>query len=573
MNIEMKSIKTSIMKYLPLFGFILPIMLSCNFVFSQSFSENKDNPAGSVNGNTVTVMTTPELNNLTADWISEYEKLNPDAKFSVSNITDNEINTPGAIYFLPADYLTASANWKINIGHNVIVPVLNAKNPMINEIATQGISASEFASLFSGSGKISWSDLISGGQNKPVHPYIIDNAEIKSSVSDFVKTDQAVLKAYLVAKPEEFIAAMQKDPYAIGFCRLSDIRSEGLNGTGDNIMLLPIDKNGNGHIDFFESIYHSPDELSRGVWIGKYPHALSGSIYAVSQARPADKNTLAFLTWIVTDGGKYLASNGYGELINLEKQSNLASLVNSPENKDNLAQAGNASPSWLVILIAVIATGILLMLSFWIFAGRKRAATKEEKMGTPVFTTEIIPGPEGLYYDKTHTWTFLEKDGQIRVGIDDFLQHATGTITRVIMKEPGETLRRGEKILTLTKFGKQLNLYSPVSGTIKARNANLQENSSLVNTSPFADGWVYLVEPKNWLRELQLMMMAEKHREWLKDEYARLRNFFEGALKTQLATIEFAILQDGGELRDNLLADLGPEVWEEFQKRFIDPSR
>ncbi len=194
-------------------------------------------------------------------------------------------------------------------------------------------------------------------------------------------------------------------------------------------------------------------------------------------------------------------------------------------------------------------------------------------MLTPAFTTEIVPGPEGLYYDKTHTWTFLEKDGHIRVGIDDFLQHATGTITRVIMKEPGETLRRGEKILTLTKFGKQLNLYSPVSGTIKARNVNLQENSSLVNTSPFADGWVYLVEPKNWLRELQFMMMAEKHREWLKDEYARLRNFFEGALKTQHATFEFAVLQDGGELRDNLLADLGPEVWEEFQKHFIDPSR
>ncbi len=124
----------------------------------------------------------------------------------------------------------------------------------------------------------------------------------------------------------------------------------------------------------------------------------------------------------------------------------------------------------------------------------------------------------------------MEKDGLIRVGIDDFLQHATGTITRVMMKEPGEILRRGEKILTLTKFGKQLNLYSPVSGTIKARNANLQGNSSLVNTSPFADGWVYLVEPKNWLRELQFMMMGEKHREWLKDEFTRLRNFFEGVL-------------------------------------------
>ncbi len=247
----MKYIKTNIMKYLPLSGFVLPIMLSCNLVFSQSLSENRDNPASVVNGNTIIIVTSPELNNLTADWISGYEKLNPDAKFSVSNINDNEINKAGTIYLLPADYLTAPSNWKINIGHNVIVPVLNAKNPMINEIAAQGISTTEFASLFSGSGKINWSDLVSGGQNKPVHQYIIDNAEIKAGVSDFIQTDPAALNANLVAKPAEFIAAIQKDPYAIGFCRLSDVRREGLNGIEENIRLLPIDKNGNGHDGFF----------------------------------------------------------------------------------------------------------------------------------------------------------------------------------------------------------------------------------------------------------------------------------------------------------------------------------
>ena len=292
----------------------------------------------------------------------------------------------------------------------------------------------------------------------------------------------------------------------------------------------------------------------------------------MSQAKPTDKNAIAFLSWIMTDGGKYLVSNGYGELINLEKQSNLASLVNNPKNEDTLTQTGNASLSWLIILFAAIAAGILLLM-VRVFARMKPVTAKEEIILTPAFRADIVPGPEGFYYDKTHTWTFMEKDGLIRVGIDDFLQHVTGTITRIIMKEPGEIVRRGEKILTLTKFGKQLNLYSPVSGTIKARNAKLHENSSLVNTSPYAEGWVYLVEPKNWLREIQFMWMGEKYSEWLKDEFARLRNFFEGTLKTHHANLEYIVLQDGGELRDNLLADLGPEVWEEFQRNFIDPSR
>ncbi len=33
------------------------------------------------------------------------------------------------------------------------------------------------------------------------------------------------------------------------------------------------------------------------------------------------------------------------------------------------------------------------------------------------------------------------------------------------------------------------------------------------------------------------------------------------------------ILQDGGEIRDGVLSEMGPEVWEDFQTKFIDPSR
>ncbi len=61
----------------------------------------------------------------------------------------------------------------------------------------------------------------------------------------------------------------------------------------------------------------------------------------------------------------------------------------------------------------------------------------------------LIAAPKGLYFDKSHTWAFMEKDGIVKVGIDDFIQHITGTITRIKMKEPGERVRKGEKILTI----------------------------------------------------------------------------------------------------------------------------
>jgi len=153
------------------------------------------------------------------------------------------------------------------------------------------------------------------------------------------------------------------------------------------------------------------------------------------------------------------------------------------------------------------------------------------------------------------------------------MQHVTGTITRVILKEPGEFVRRGEKILTIIRYGKQLSLYSPVTGTIKSFNHNLDKNSSLMNSSPYADGWVYKLEPGNWLREIQFMFMAEKYKEWLREEFIKLRNFFEVSVKSNNDVYSHVILQDGGELKNNVLANLEPEVWEEFQSNFIDPSR
>jgi len=141
------------------------------------------------------------------------------------------------------------------------------------------------------------------------------------------------------------------------------------------------------------------------------------------------------------------------------------------------------------------------------------------------------------------------------------------------MKEPGEKIRKGEKILTIIQNGKQLNIFSPISGIIREQNQSLASNSSILNAAPYAEGWVYLIEPKNWLREIQFLFMAEKYKEWLQDEFIRLKDFLAASIRSNTNVYAHVILQDGGELTDNVLADLGPEVWEDFQNKFIDISK
>jgi glycine cleavage system H lipoate-binding protein len=166
----------------------------------------------------------------------------------------------------------------------------------------------------------------------------------------------------------------------------------------------------------------------------------------------------------------------------------------------------------------------------------------------------------------------MEKDGTVKVGIDDFLQRITGPYTRVKMKNPEESLKKNEPLITLIQDGKQLDVYAPISGKIISINEKLLDDPSTINASPYADGWVYMIKPSNYLREVQFLRMSEKYREWLRNEIARLKDFL--AVSANMKSLQLAQIsyQDGGEIINHVLREFGPEVWEDFQKKFIETS-
>ena len=51
--------------------------------------------------------------------------------------------------------------------------------------------------------------------------------------------------------------------------------------------------------------------------------------------------------------------------------------------------------------------------------------------------------------------------------------------------------------------------------------------------------------------------------------YEFFTNQVADTLKTEDAAFE-PVLQDGGEVNENILMVLGPEIWEDFQTNFLD---
>jgi glycine cleavage system H lipoate-binding protein len=393
-----------------------------------------------------------------------------------------------------------------------------------------------------------------------------------AAVKDFLNINQFPAEGIYYKSAEEIIASVQNDPYAVGFCKMVDIINPDMQGMVENIRLLPVDKNGNGKIDHMEKIFDNLDAFARGVWIGKYPRSLYRDVYVVSLAQPENESETAFLKWILSDGQQFLSMSGLSNLVYGERQSKLDKF-----NEINVIQPTSKAFYFLTPLVFIIlASLILLSLVISVVAyyrkNRKISAMAVERAIPLHFTGNTVNIPKGLYYDKTHTWAFMEKDGMVKMGIDDFLQHVTGPITRIQMRKAGEKIRKGDMVLTIIQNGKRLIVFAPVSGTIFENNKILAENSSLINSSPYADGWVYRIEPTNWLREIQFLDMAEKYKTWLNNEFTRLKDFLAVSIKVDKSEYENVVLQDGGILKDNILEEFGPEVWEDFQVHFMDPK-
>ncbi len=527
-----------------------------------------DSPQGSL-----TIQNSPDLQGLITRWVTEYGKFNPSMKLNIVKFPEDGKSATRAtrtgLSFVSNGYLGDLSNdseWKMVVGRDAIVPVISSKNPFLHEILLKGISPEKLSQL-KNSGQLSWGSLLQNSEEAVVHYYVTNDEALNTQVASFLKTDQLVIGGINVQNGNEMIAMILKDPYAIGFCPLSVLLDLYHQSLPEGISFLPIDKNGNGQLDSFEKIYGNVNEFLHGVWIGKFPGTLCRSIYAVSYLQPEDANASAFLKWVISDGQQYLNNEGYLDLGYNERQAKM----NILDNNLNIVSAGKAHSANYTILIII---GILLIAGIMgiILFNRKASISMpgNAQASLKVFNPESLTIPKGLYFDKTHTWAFMEKNGIVRMGIDDFLTKVIGPMTRVTLKNPGDKIRKGEKILSVMQNGKQLNISSPISGTIKISNASLNTFSEAINESPYNEGWIYMIEPENWLRETEFLFMSEKYSSWIHHEFSRLKDFFASSAASHKLDYSQVVMQDGGELKENILVDFGPEVWEDFQTRFIE---
>ena len=132
--------------------------------------------------------------------------------------------------------------------------------------------------------------------------------------------------------------------------------------------------------------------------------------------------------------------------------------------------------------------------------------------------------PGGAFLSTGHAWVRIEPEGQVRVGIDDFVRKALGTVKTVVLPERGKTYRQGETLFTLKGPDGLVHVAAPLSGRIEHDNAGLLTEPAELMHSPYDRGWVCLMTPSDLAGELPTLKIGQPVIDWYQDEITRLRN-------------------------------------------------
>ncbi len=205
-------------------------------------------------------------------------------------------------------------------------------------------------------------------------------------------------------------------------------------------------------------------------------------------------------------------------------------------------------PEYLVVIVFLVA-----VVPFW------------RLLNSRVVRPQAVAAFEaGRYFDRTHTWSFLDPDGNVRIGIDTFLANIMGAARISSDHAAGESIHRGDPLLTIQHEGKQIAIPSPVNGVIK------QSKAGTVINKQDPRQWLVSLKPKQWEQDQQHLIAGSGTTDWIRQETARLRDFMAFTSRKYNYQTEPVTLADGGELRSGLFEDLPEDIWKEFQSEFID---
>jgi glycine cleavage system H protein len=169
--------------------------------------------------------------------------------------------------------------------------------------------------------------------------------------------------------------------------------------------------------------------------------------------------------------------------------------------------------------------------------------------------------PDNLRYHPGHTWALSESPTLVRVGMDDFASKLIGKVERIALPQRGQWIRQGQKLLTLFRDGKSVDMLSPIEGCVTDINEKAVRDPEAARKDPYGDGWLLTVQSPDAKIHFRNLLGGALARLWTEQS--------AGCLQQKLPLALGALAQDGGVAVDNVIAQIPDQDWAALAREFF----
>lgn len=116
-----------------------------------------------------------------------------------------------------------------------------------------------------------------------------------------------------------------------------------------------------------------------------------------------------------------------------------------------------------------------------------------------------------LKFSAAHVWVRIDGSEAV-LGLSEYLQDQMGEITTLDLPDLGDVLRAGKRMGHVESDDASSPIEAPISGEVVEVNAEAIENPELINSDPYASGWLLRVRVEN-PGELEDLISEEEYAE------------------------------------------------------------
>jgi len=265
-------------------------------------------------------------------WVTEYQKSHPGAEFELtakgSGVGLNDL-VAGRIdlAMVSSETLPAfdSLLWMTPVARIGVVLITSSQNPYLPQIKERGLTRSKLAMTFTADPSQTWGEWFGNPGSDPVHPIVRnDSSGATDQLARFLWQVPSDLTGIGVTGEDAMIAAVRDDPFALGYCNFIYAFDPASKQFTEGIVIVPLDREQKGQR--IDSYYDSVPSLQRAMWSGKYPAGLIRNLGLASMGKPASREIVEFLQWVLQDGQRLVAREGYIEVPSSQIRCRLESL-------------------------------------------------------------------------------------------------------------------------------------------------------------------------------------------------------------------------------------------------------